>query len=279
MIKFQLGVVPPQVSLVYRFAIAAIALALFAKARGYSLRVERAYLPMVAIQGFFMFSANYYFVYSGTAYVTSGLVAVLFTSLVFLNAINERVFFGTAISLTALIAGITALTGIGLMFWPEISALSLADETVKGIALVLCGATMASFGNMAAIRNTRRKIPVVAVNTLGMAFGALCSLLFVIFSGQAFVMEWTTSYVASLLFLAIPGTAIAFGLYLVLLERIGSAKAAYVSVMLPVVALLLSTAFEGYQWSGLAVTGLAIAVVGNGLALAEKPQPRKQRVA
>ncbi|MEM7763973.1 MAG: DMT family transporter [Pseudomonadota bacterium] len=279
MIKFQLGIVPPQVSLVYRFALAAIALVIFAVWQQRRLRVPRRYWPMVATQGFFMFSANYYFVYHGTAYVTSGLVAVLFTSLVFLNAINERVFFRTPISATGLVAGCAAIGGIGLMFWPEIQSLSLSDDTLKGIGLVLCGALMASFGNMAAIRNTRDKLPVVAVNALGMAFGTACSLALALFNDEQFTMDWSFSYVASLLFLAIPGTAVAFGLYLTLLERIGGTKAAYSSVMLPVVALIISTLFEGYEWSLLAFIGLIIAVAGNALALAEKPKAAPKRAA
>ncbi|MEL7297663.1 MAG: DMT family transporter [Pseudomonadota bacterium] len=272
MIKFQLGIVPAQVSLVYRFALAAIALVIFAVWQRRRLRVPRRYWPMVATQGFFMFSANYYFVYEGTAFITSGLVAVLFTALVLMNAINERIFFGTPISTTGLVAGCAAIGGIGLMFWPEIQALSMADDTLKGIALVLCGALMGSFGNMAAIRNTRDKLPVVAVNALGMAFGGACSLILALINREPFVVDWSFSYVGSLLFLAIPGTAIAFGLYLTLLDRLGGTKAAYCSVMLPVVALILSTLFEGYEWSLLAFTGLVIAIAGNALALAEKPK-------
>lgn len=273
MIKFQLGVVPAQVSLVYRFAIAAIALLIFALWRRRRLHIPREHLLMVALQGLFMFSANYFFVYSGTAFLTSGLVAVLFTSLVFLNAINERLFFGTPIKPLAIIAGATALSGIGLMFWPEVSALSWRDDTVKGIALVLGGALMASFGNMAAISNTRRKLPVVAVNAAGMAFGAACSAMVAIAGGHAFIVDWRLPYIGSLLFLAIPGTAVAFGLYLVLLDRIGASKAAYTSVMLPVVALLISTLFEDYRWSVLAITGLAIALAGNAIALMQKRTP------
>lgn len=274
MITFQLGVVPPQVSLVYRFSIAAVALVIFARVRRRRLAITRADVPGVALQGIFMFSANYYFVYNGTQYVTSGLIAVLFTSLVLMNVINERLFFGTRVQPVAMFAGLLSLAGIGLMFWPEISALSLRDETVKGLVLVLTGAYMASLGNMAAIRNTRRKLPVVAVNAQGMAIGAVCSGAFALFSGQPFIIDWQPSYIGSLLFLAIPGTAIAFGFYLTLIERIGAAKSAYTSVMLPVVALLISTAFEGYQWTPLAITGLLTALAGNAIALTAKaPKP------
>lgn len=275
MIKFQLGTVSPQASLVYRFALAAIALVIFGLIRGRRLRITRAELPMVATQGIFMFSANYYFVYHGTEYVTSGLVAVLFTSLVVMNLINERVFFGTPIRLGAVVASALSLAGIGMMFWPEVSLLSLQDDSVRGAGLILMGALMASFGNMAAISNTRRRLPVVAVNAHGMAIGAVCSAVFAVVLGEPFSFDWRFPYLGSLMFLAIPGTAIAFGLYLVLLDRIGAAKSAYTSVMLPVVALVISTLFEGYRWSALALAGLVIAVAGNTLALASKSEAKQ----
>lgn len=275
MIKFQLGVVSPQASLVYRFALAALALVVFGLLRGRRLRISRSDLPMVATQGLFMFSANYYFVYHGTEYVTSGLVAVLFTSLVVMNLVNERLFYGTPIRASALVAGALSLAGIGMMFWPEVSRLTLADDSVRGAMLILAGALMASLGNMAAIANTRRRLPVVAVNAHGMAIGALCSAGFALALGEPFSFDWRVPYVGSLLFLAIPGTAIAFGLYLVLLERIGAGKSAYTSVMLPVVALVISTLFEGYRWSPLAIAGLVVAVAGNAMALASKTPPHK----
>ncbi|MEO0574217.1 MAG: DMT family transporter [Pseudomonadota bacterium] len=273
MIKYQLGVVPQEVSLVYRFSIAAVALAMFALAQRRRIKIPLKQLPSVALQGVFMFSANYYFVYHGTAFIASGLVAVLFTSLVIMNALNERLFFGTRIAATTIIAGSLSLVGVAMMFWPEISALSMSDDAVKGFALVLIGAYMASLGNMAALVNTRRALPVVAVNMTGMAFGAACSAVFALATAKPFVMDWQFDYIASLLFLAIPGTALAFGLYLKLMERIGATKSAYTTVMLPVVALLISTVFEDYQWSALAVLGLVIALTGNAMALTAKASP------
>lgn len=277
MIKFQLGVVPQEVSLVYRFVIASLALVLFARVQRRRLAIPLAHLPTVALQGFFMFSANYYFVYHGTGYIASGLVAVLFTSMVIMNAVNERLFFRTKILRSTIVAGVMSLTGVAMMFWPEISALSLTDDAVKGFALVLTGAYMASLGNMAALRNTRHKLPVVAMNAQGMAFGAACSAVFAVTGGKPFIIDWQFDYIGSLLFLAIPGTAIAFGLYLQLIARIGPTKSSYTTVMLPVIALLLSTAFEDYEWSIPALAGLAIALLGNVLALTAKSAPTAVR--
>ncbi|MEO1582886.1 MAG: DMT family transporter [Pseudomonadota bacterium] len=278
MVKYQLGFVPVQVSLGYRFAIAALALAAYGRLRNRRLGIEREDLPAVAVQGILMFSVNYFFIYAGTAYLASGLVAVLFTVMVLFNAVNERFFYGTAIEPLGLLAGVLALSGIALMFWPEISELTLSDETFKGIVLILIGSYMASLGNMAAIRNTRRKLPVIAVNVWGMGIGASASVIFAAVTGAPFVIDWQFSYLSSLLFLAIPGTAIAFGLYLVILDRIGATRSSYIAVMLPVVALLISTVFEGYRWTQSALIGLLISLGGNALALTVKPANKRQSV-
>jgi drug/metabolite transporter (DMT)-like permease len=270
MIRFQLGVVAPQASIVYRFVIAALALALFAKLAGKSLAIRRADYGWVALQGLFLFSANYYFVYHGTAFITSGLVAVVFTLIVQLNIVNERLFFGTRIDPLVVLAGFMGAGGVAMMFWPEISRLSVTDESVRGLLLVLTGAIMASFGNMAAIRNTRRRIGVIALNTHAMAIGSAISAAVAFATGEAFTIDWRPAYIGSLLYLAIPGTAIAFGFYLVLIDRLGATKAAYTAVMLPVVALLISTFAEGYQWSALSVGGMLVALTGNAIALSTK---------
>jgi len=126
---------------------------------------------------------------------------------------------------------------------------------------------------MAAVVNTGRDLPVVAVNAHGMAWGALLSFLAAAILGREFNFSLEPAYVWSLLFLAIFGSAIAFGCYLLLIRKIGSARAAYSSVLFPVVALAISTFLEDYQWSILAVVGISLTIVGNWLALRRTKRP------
>ena len=135
---------------------------------------------------------------------------------------------------------------------------------------MLAGAAMASFGNMTAIANTRRRMPVLALNAHGMFWGACLSAVLAMAAGRPFIFEPTLTYTASLLYLAIPGSALAFGFYLALIQRIGAASAAYTTVLFPVVALAISTLFEGYRWSWLAGAGVVLTLLGNGLALQGK---------
>jgi drug/metabolite transporter (DMT)-like permease len=272
-ISYQFGVVAEEVSVAYRFAIAAVTLFLYAIVAGKNIRLPLRYYPMVIVQGFLLFSINYFFVYYGTTYITSGLVAVTFTLIVVCNAFFERVFFRTPLEGRLLVASFLGMLGIGSIFWPEVSALSLQDRTVFGLLLVVVGVVIASIGNMAAVVNTRRNLPVVAVNAHGMAWGALLSFVAAAILGREFNFSFEPGYVWSLLFLAVFGSAIAFGCYLLLIRKIGSARAAYSSVLFPVVALAISTFLENYQWSVLAVLGISLTVVGNWLALRRTKRP------
>ena len=266
-IPYQLGVVAEEVSVAYRFAIGAAVLYLYAILAGKEIRVPLHQYPMVIVQGLLLFSINYFFVYYGTVYITTGLVAVTFSLIVVFNAFFERVFFGTPLEGRLMIASLLGMLGIALIFWPEVQKLSLQDTTIYGLLLVVIGVLTASLGNMAAVVNTRRQLPVVAVNAHGMAWGTLLSVVVAIFLGREFHFSYESGYVLSLLFLAVFGSAIAFGCYLALIRKIGSARAAYTSVLFPVVAWAISTVVEDYRWSGLAVTGVLFTMGGNWLAL------------
>ena len=269
-IPYQLGVVAAEVSVGYRFGIAALGLYLYAVVSRRRLRLPAKTYPMVFLQGTLLFSINYFFVYYGTAYITSGLVAVLFSSIVLMNTVFERLFFKTSVDSRLLLAAAVGITGITMIFWPEISALSIADETIRGIIMVIIATAIASLGNMAAVVNTRRDLPVVAVNAHGMAFAALLALAIAAALGREFEFLITPGYILSLLYLAIFGSAVAFGCYLALIRRIGSARAAYSSVLFPVVALAMSTLLEDYRWTPISATGIVFTLVGNWLILSRR---------
>jgi drug/metabolite transporter (DMT)-like permease len=274
-IPYQLGEVAPELSVTYRFGIAALALYGYAALSGRRLRLSSATLPMVFLQGALLFSVNYFLVYYGTARITSGLVAVLFSTIVLTNAAFERLFFRTPIDARLLAAGGLGMAGIAMIFWPEVSKISLADDTVVGILLVLASVICASLGNMTAVVNSaRRGLPVLAVNAHAMAFATLLSFHIALLLGRELTFSFERGYVLSLAYLAIFGSAIAFGGYLALIRRIGPARAAYSSVLFPVVALTISTLIEGYRWTLVAGIGIILTLAGNWLILSS----RKKRI-
>ena len=266
-IPFQLGVVAEEVSVAWRFALGSVSLFIYATATARQIRIPLEHYGMVVLQGVLMFSANYLFTYYAINYVTSGLVAVIFSLIVVSNAFFERLFFRRPLEPRLIIASIIGVAGVAFMFWPEVASFDLADSSAFGMFLALVAVIFASIGNMAAIVNTNRHLPVVAVNAHGMAWGALTSLAVSLILGREIDFLFRADYILSLLYLAVFGSAVAFGCYLALLRKIGSARAAYTAVLFPLVALLVSTLVEDYQWTAPAVIGIAFIVAGNWLAL------------
>jgi len=269
-IPHQLGEVAAEVSVGYRFGLAAFLLFAYARVSGRGIRLPRGSYPFVFLQGVLLFCVNYFLVYYGAAYLTSGVVAVLFSSIVILNPIFEGLFFGRRIDARFWLAAGVGITGIVLIFWTEISAFSLSDRSVHGGALVILSTVIASLGNMAAVVNIKRQLPVVALNAHAMAFGSVLSLLIAIALGRELNFSLRADYLLSLAYLTIFGSAVAFGCYLALLRRIGASRAAYSTVMYPVVALLISTFAEGYRWTTPAVIGMLLTLAGNWLILSQR---------
>lgn len=266
-ITYQLNGTAEEVSVAIRFILAALVLFGIGRLTGRRVWLPRSALPMVAIQGALMFCGNYFLVYYGTNYITSGLMAVIFTVLIPANLINEYLFFRSPVSGQVALAGVLGVAGVALIFWPEVTGAGFAQSSMKGVLLGLGSVYLASLGNMAAVANTRKRLPVLAVNAWGMLFGGVLSFGLALATGRSLHVNLDTGYVATMIYLSVFGSAVAFSCYLVLMDRIGSAKAAYSTVLLPIVALLISTLFEDFHWSLLAVAGLGLAVVGNLLAL------------
>jgi len=266
-ITFQLGPVAEEVSVAYRFGLGSIALFAYAAMAGRRTRIPLESYGHVVLMGVLMYSGSYMLVYHATSLVTSGLIAVIFSLIVVSNAFFERLFFRKPLERRMMLASALGVGGVAFLFWPEVSSLDAGDQAIVGIALATGSVVIASLGNMVAIVNTARDLPVVAVNAHAMAWGCLSSLIIALLMGKSINFSFDPAYVLSLLYLAIFGSAIAFGAYLALLRLIGSARAAYTSVLFPIVALAISTIFENYQWSTLAVAGVALIGAGNWLAL------------
>ena len=266
-IPYQLGAVAEELSVAYRFALGSLALFVYAGVTGRALSIPLRHYAMPFVMGTLMFSANYLFTYYAINYVASGLVAVVFSLIVVSNALFERLFFSRPLESRLLVAAGLGVIGVGCLFWPEVSSFDLADQSVYGVLLTIIAVIFASLGNMAAIEATSRDISVITVNAHGMAWGALTSFIAALFLGRPVNFLFQPDYIISLLYLAIFGSAVAFGCYLALIRTIGSARAAYTSVLFPVVALLVSTLIENYEWSAPAVAGLLFIAAGNWLAL------------
>lgn len=276
---YQVGVVAPELSVGYRFAIAAALVFIWALATRQRLRFGWRTHVLLAAMGLCMFSFNFYFFYLAAAFLTSGLLAVVFSMTVVLNIVNGRLFLGRRASPRTLVAAGLGLAGIAALFWPEVERFDLADEGTLGLLLSLAGTFCFSLGNIASARAQMRGLPVLSCNAWGMAYGALAMIALALVGGAPLAFDTALPYVASLLYLALCGSVIAFGAYLTLLGRIGADRAAYATVLFPLVALAISTAVEGYVWTPAALLGVGLVLAGNLLVLLQPRSALPQRAA
>ena len=267
-VKFQLGVVAPEVSILYRFAVAAAIMFVWCLARRRAMYFGLRDHAFMALQGVLLFCANYYLVYLGTQYLASGLVAVVFSTVVAMNIIGGAILLGTPIRPMVALGAAMGLGGIALVFRPELQSFDLAREGTRGILLCLAGTFSASLGMLTSARNQRRGLPVTQTSAYGMAYGSVFLLLLIGARGVPFRFDSGLLYVSSLVYLTVFATVIGFSAYLTLLGRIGADRASYVTVRFPIVALALSTVFEDFAWTTGATLGIVLVLAGNGLVLA-----------
>nr|WP_319393111.1 EamA family transporter [uncultured Desulfobacter sp.] len=270
-IKFQLGDVDPMVSVIYRFGLAAAVLFAVCKLRGLTLRFSLQEHCFMALLGGCLFSLNYWFIYQAEIYLTSGITAVVFSSLVFFNIANNRLFRGVAVSGKTFWGAVVGISGICLIYQGEIGSFNLADQGVKGLIFALSSVLLASLGNITSARNTKAQIPVIQANAFGMAYGTLALGVIALCLGKTFAFPFSLPYIGSLTFLSLFGSIVAFGAYLTLIGTMGADKASYAITVVPVVALLISTFAEGYVWTVPAMAGLGFVLAGNIIVLARKP--------
>jgi drug/metabolite transporter (DMT)-like permease len=266
-IKFQLGSVDPMVSVLYRFIVAALILFLYCKLRGLKMRFRPRDHIFMALQGLVLFSINYWLIYLAEVHLTSGLVAVIFSSIVFMNMVNGAVLLGSPIRSTVVLGGAIGVLGIVLVFWPQLISFSLSDKSALGLLLSVVSTFMASLGNIISARHQQNNLPVIQTNAYGMAYGAGIIGVLSVASGKTFSFEMTLPYVGSLFYLSLFGTVIAFGCYLKLIGKIGADRAAYATMLFPIIALGISTVYEGYQWAPHNVIGMGVVLIGNWLVL------------
>jgi len=267
-IKDQISTVPVGWTVTWRFALAAAGMFALALLRGDSLRLTRPALLLAAVTGLFQFTGNFQLVYRSEHYLTSGLVAVFFALLLVPNALLARIFVGSPVTRRFVLGSAVALGGIALLFLHEYRiAPSGNGGVLTGIALVSCALLCASVSNVLLATNLARSQAVVPFIGWAMLLGALADALIAWTTSGAPRLDPRPEYLAGIAYLAIIGSVITFPLYTMLIRDWGPGKAAYNGVAVPVVAMALSTLFEGYRWSELAVAGSVLAMAGLLIAL------------
>ena len=272
-IRDQLGVVPPSWSVTYRFLLAGIIMLGVAVAKRENLSLTRDQHIFAILFGVMQFSVNFNFVYRAEHYITSGLVAVVFALLVVPNAVFARIFLGQKMQRGFIIGSVIALGGLLLLFIHEArSDPGNMSATILGVILTLAGVLSASVANVMQASKRAEGVAMPVMLGWGMLWGTLFNTVLALATAGPPVIDMRIGYFAGVAYLGIFASAIAFTLYFKIIREIGPAKAAYSSVIIPILAMLISTVAEGYRWSVLAIAGCVIALAGLVIALsARKP--------
>jgi len=270
-IKWQHGDVPMEVSIFYRFAIAAVVMFVVGKLLGKLQPVKRQHHTFLALQGMCLFCCNFLAFYSATLYIPSGLTAVLMATAPVFNAFHSKLFYKTQINANFWLGAMLGLTGVSLLFAGDLLQTDWSQDTLYGLLFALLGTWCFSMGNMLSIRNTKNNIQPFTATSYAMVYGCIALLLIIFVRGISFEFTLTTQYIGSLLYLAIPASVLGFTCYLILVDRLGASNAAYILVITPIVALSVSAVFEDYHWTLYSTLGLVLVILGNVLTQRKKP--------
>ncbi|TDR81486.1 DMT family transporter [Paludibacterium purpuratum] len=272
-IKWELGVTPIPLSIALRFAIAALVLfAILAwKRRLAPPRGEAARL--VLAQGLCLFCCNFLCFYNATRWVPSGLVAVVFSMATLLNAFNARLFFKQRIAPQVLVGGAFGLAGVMALSWQQLAGESFSWSSLLGLGLAFAGTLCFSFGNLLSSRLQKQGYTPLQTNAWAMLTGTTVLVVGSLIAGVPLRVDGDPRFWGAMLYLAVPGSVIGFTAYLMLVGRMGAARAAYCTVLFPLVALNVSAIFEGYRWAPSALVGIVLVLVGNVLVF-RKPTAR-----
>lgn len=272
-IQYQLSVAP-EVAVAYRFALATVMLMAWCLVRRLPMRFALRDHLFMAVLGVCLFSLNYVLIYVASAHLTSGLLAVVFSTIVIMNMINGVIFFRRRPETRTLIGAAIGLAGIAMVFANDLASFDLAAGGSIGLLVSLAGSYIASLGNMASARNHARGVPVMQANAYGMLYGTIMLFAYIVLAGIPLTFDSSVSFIAAWVYLALFGSVLGFGFYLTLLGKIGPDRAAYSSVMFPIVALLLSTWFEDFHWTSNIIWGVGLTLVGNVVILTKRvPKP------
>jgi drug/metabolite transporter (DMT)-like permease len=270
-IRYQLSV-PPLITVFHRFGLASLISFALCYFRKQDLRFSLGQHKWFLFQGICLFSMNYILFYEAEKHIASGLVAATFTLVIYFNMLGVRVFFGQAFSKKLVIGSLLGGAGICLLFWDSISNFRTDSAGIKGLLLGVVATVFASGGNLMTTQLKREKIPLLSSTSWALLYGTLFTLLLIGLTGEKFVMDTSLTYWSALIYLSLFGTVIAFAAYLTLIGEIGADRAAYSNILTPVIALIISSIFENFQWQWWTIAGVLLCIAGNYWTVHLKPK-------
>lgn len=271
-IKHQVGIVPVEVSVLYRFLLAAILMFCVLRVKKVPLKFSFQQHVYMALLGILLFSLNFVLFYQAAPFFSSGILAIIFSTSVMMVMLNNVLFFNQKVTLLAVAGSLLGSLGLCLVFLTELKAFELNAHTWAGIGLALGGTYCFSLANQVSLKCRTLEIPLLSASFFGMVYGVVFLIGYCLIKGSAFCVDWSLGYLGGLVYLAIPGSVFGHSIYLALVNQIGPQKAAYTTLFYPIVALCLATFFESFIWVIEDFIGILLILVGNALVLVKLEQ-------
>ena len=266
-ITYQIAHVTPEIGISLRFALAGAVVLALCIMRRERLRFTPSQHGLFALQGSFLYGVSYICVYYAERHIPSGLVAVGYSASPLVTGLGARALFGTRLTLRFAAGGALGLAGVSLMFWPEFGEAAGDERTALGASFTVSAVLLSAIGSLTASRNHVHGLPFWPTLGFGMLYGAAVSAVIALAQGSGFVPPTALSWWLSLFYLALAGSVLTFACFLTLQHRLGPGPTSTVGVMTPLLALVVSMAFENFHPNALTFTGAALAVAGNVLIL------------
>jgi len=263
----QISDVPAAWGVFYRFMLATPALFALALAMGNRLKLNRPEHLLALGVGIAQFSGNFLFVYHAESHITSGIVAVMFALLMVPNAIFAKIFIGEKVQGGFIGGSLVAIAGVSMLLVHEWNAAPLGGNVGLGIVLAIGGMLAASIANVVQANPTGRGVPMVSLLAWAMLYGTMFDFGYALLTVGPPTVPSAWQFWAGTAYLAFVGSVVTFPLHYNLVREIGAGKTAYNGIVTVCVAMLLSTLFEGFKWDAFSAGGMALALIGMGLAL------------
>lgn len=270
-IKYQFGAVDPNVAVFYRFITASLILFVFTYFKNINLKYPRQDHINFLAQGFFMFCLNYLLTYWASQLTPSALAALAFTALIYFNILGGKIFLKIPLNRQVLLGAFISFAGMGLISFNELAQQDLHPTSFIGFLISLVATMSASAGNLISTRSRTRNVPISANNAWGMLYGSFFTLTYCLLTRRNFAFQYIDqAFIWSFIYLTIFGTILSFGAYLKLIEIMGPSKAAFTSVISPIIAVSMSVVFEKLPLTMVLFVGICLCLLGNLIALTPK---------
>jgi len=278
-ITYQLYDFSAESGVALRFALAGLTVLAFCRWRGVPLGLSLADHGALALQGVFLYGVSYVCVYQAERFVPSGLVAVGYSASPLLAGVGGALLFGASLSRRFVFGGVLGLCGVVVIFWTEITRARGSERAALGALFTVASVLLSAVGSLVASRNRQRGITLWPAMGFGMLYGAVAAAIVAVVLGRGIVLPTAASWWLSLVYLAFAGSVLTFACFLTLQDRVGVGPTGTVGVMTPLLALVVSLAFEGFRPTALTAAGAALAVAGNALMLTRVPSSRRRLAA